>query len=102
MAKPEPPAHEHEHEHEHQTMDCTEALVRVFEYLDGEMGPADHAKIAAHLAECGRCLTQYNIDTALKALIRRSCAREPAPVQLRTTIIARLTIQFEQGPDFRH
>lgn len=79
--------------------DCTEALLRVYEFLDGEMGPAECAKIQAHLDACGPCLKQYNLDLALKALIRRSCACEQAPVELRTTILHRITMVRLGGTD---
>ena len=59
--------------------DCSEALHRVFEYLDGEMSTADSAKIAAHLSRCAACLRQYDVDTMVKALVKRSCACEPKP-----------------------
>ena len=61
--------------------DCSEALHRVFEYLDGEMEPADQGKIAAHLAHCVECLRQYDVDTMVKAMVKRSCAPEPAPAR---------------------
>ena len=72
--------------------DCTEALVRAFEFLDGEMGPTDVVRIQQHLDECGPCLRQYNLDTALKALVKRACP-EQAPAELRTSIIRRISIQ---------
>ena len=72
--------------------ECSEALLRLFEYLDGEMGPDDARKIQAHLAECGPCFKQYNLDQALKAVVKRSCASEAAPVELRMTILQRLTM----------
>jgi len=72
--------------------DCSEALLRVYEFLDGEMGPDECAKIQAHLDECGPCLRQYNLDQALKAVIKRSCACERAPAELRTTILRRITM----------
>ena len=74
----------------HET-DCSEVLDRVYEYLDNEMEELDCAKIKQHLDECGPCLRQYDLDLALKALIRRSCACEPAPQELRTKILARIT-----------
>ena len=74
----------------HET-DCSEVLDRVYEYLDNEMEDLDCAKIKQHLDECGPCLRQYDLDLALKALIRRSCACEPAPQELRTKILARIT-----------
>ncbi|MEO7132389.1 MAG: mycothiol system anti-sigma-R factor [Dermatophilaceae bacterium] len=78
--------------------DCTESLLRVYEFLDGELGPEDCARIQAHLEECSRCLQQYDLDITLKALIKRSCGSEHAPDALRTTIMTRISmtvIQFE-------
>ena len=79
----------------HET-DCREVLDRVFEYLDNEMAELDCAKIKQHLEECGPCLQEYDLDQALKALVKRSCACEEAPVELRTSIMARITtIRYE-------
>ncbi|MEP6797633.1 MAG: mycothiol system anti-sigma-R factor, partial [Lapillicoccus sp.] len=71
---------------------CSEALLRVYEYLDGEMSADDCRKIQAHLDDCGPCLRQYNLDQALKAVIKRSCAHEEAPVELRMSILSRITM----------
>ena len=66
-------------------------LDRVFEYLDNELDSLDCAKIKQHLEECGPCLREYNLDVALKALIRRSCACEQAPDTLRLRVLTRIT-----------
>ncbi len=76
---------------ENSDSDCREALLKVYEYLDGEMGPGDCERIRQHLQECGPCLREYDIDQALKALIRRSCQCESAPETLRTQIMAKIT-----------
>jgi mycothiol system anti-sigma-R factor len=70
---------------------CSEVLSRVYEYLDGELGEHDVAKIRQHLEECRPCLSQYDLDLALKALLRRSCGCEAAPEDLRTRIMVRIT-----------
>ena len=76
--------------------DCSEVLHRVYEYLDGEMTQDDTVKIKHHLDECGPCLKEYDLDQALKALVKRSCACEEAPVELRTPLLARsTTIRYE-------
>ncbi len=81
---------------EHEHADCSEVLYRVYEYLDGEMSADDTYKIKEHLDECGPCLKEYDLDQALKALVKRSCQSEEAPVQLRTQIMARITrIRYE-------
>ena len=82
----------------HHETDCREVLDRVFEYLDNEMAELDCAKIKQHLEECGPCLQEYDLDQALKALIRRSCACESAPEELRNRVLTRITqvrIEFE-------
>ena len=72
--------------------DCSETVLRIFEFLDGEMNADDCARIQAHLDECGPCLREYHLDQALKTVVKRSCGHESAPVELRTTILHRLTM----------
>lgn len=78
--------------------DCREVLDRVFEYLDGEMTEHDVAKIRQHLHECSPCLSEYDLDEALKALVRRSCGCESAPEDLRARIMVKITqVRLELG-----
>jgi mycothiol system anti-sigma-R factor len=70
--------------------DCAQALARVYEYLDGELSPSDLERIREHIDDCGPCLQQYDLDIALKALVRRSC-RESAPADLRERIMVKIT-----------
>ncbi|MBC7638504.1 MAG: mycothiol system anti-sigma-R factor [Rhodoferax sp.] len=81
----------------HHDASCRDVLDRVYEYLDNELGEPDYAKIKQHLVECGPCLRQFDLDEAVKALVRRSCS-EAAPDQLRLKILGRITevrTQFE-------
>ena len=76
--------------------DCSEVLHRVYEYLDGEMTASDTHKIRQHLDECAPCLKEYDLDQVVKAVVKRSCECEEAPVALRTQIMARITtIRYE-------
>lgn len=75
----------------HHDTDCGEVLDKVYTYLDHELGPQDYAKIRQHLVECGPCLRQYDLDGAVKALVRRSCSGEAAPEALRRKILVRIT-----------
>jgi mycothiol system anti-sigma-R factor len=78
--------------------DCREVLDRVFEFLDGELADLDVSRIEQHLDECGPCLKQYDLDVALKALLRRSCVCEQAPEELRQKIMVRITeVRLELG-----
>ena len=71
--------------------DCSDVVLRLFEFVDNETGPLDQRRIQAHLDECGACLAEYEMDLLLKALVRRACARQEAPTQLRSQIMTRIT-----------
>ena len=75
----------------HEGFDCSRARLQLYEYLDGEMDPHDCVKIRAHLEQCGPCLEEYDIDQIIKALVRRSCDCEAAPMELRSQIMSRIT-----------
>jgi len=70
--------------------DCREVLAEVYSYLDHEVTRMDVDRIRHHLAECGPCLQQFDLEEALKALVRRSCT-EPAPNLLRVRIMTQIT-----------
>ncbi len=62
--------------------------MRVFELIDSELDSAECERLRAHLDECGPCMEEYERDLVLKALVRRSCACQPAPRTLRMQIMA--------------
>jgi mycothiol system anti-sigma-R factor len=73
----------------HET-DCSEVLDRVYEYLDGELDAHVVGKISQHLDECGPCLSEYDLDVVLKALVRRTCGGDCAPEDLRQRIMVKI------------
>ena len=79
-------------------VDCSEALARLFDFLDAEIGEAEGDRIRRHLADCEPCLSEYEVSDHLKKLVRRSCS-EPAPAELHVRIRQQLTILRTQiGP----
>ncbi len=64
---------------------CSQALQRLWGYLDKELTADDEDELRDHLAGCPPCLAEYSIDVVLKNLVRRSC-REEAPDRLRVRI----------------
>ncbi|HWS58516.1 MAG TPA: mycothiol system anti-sigma-R factor [Actinotalea sp.] len=72
-------------------VDCSEALSRLFEFLDAEIAEADADRIRAHLADCEGCLSEYDVEHHLKSLVRRSCA-EVAPRELHLRIRQQLMV----------
>ncbi len=77
---------------DHDAVDCNQALGKLFEYLDAELGTPDSELIRAHLAECAPCLGEYDVEVVVKNLVKR-CCQESAPADLRLRIHERLTIQ---------
>jgi mycothiol system anti-sigma-R factor len=76
--------------HYHET-DCSEFLLRIYEYMDGEMGPEENLRFEAHVRECRPCLQQHRVDETVKGLIRRVAPQPVAPETLRASIMARIT-----------
>lgn len=66
---------------------CHEFMEELYAYLDGEMSAQDCEDIQQHLRECAPCRAEYERDVRLKELIRRSCACQPAPSDLRQRIV---------------
>ncbi|PID96737.1 MAG: mycothiol system anti-sigma-R factor [Actinomycetales bacterium] len=74
------------------SLECSEALLRVFEFLDGEMTEVDEDAVRAHLDACAECLRKFDLDQMVKFVVKRSCEPVAAPSHLRTTIVQRLTV----------
>lgn len=78
----------------HHETDCSDVLDRLYSYLDAEIrsdDPVDVGKIQHHLDECAPCLREYDIEVILKQLVRRACASDCAPTELRVRIMARIS-----------
>jgi hypothetical protein len=61
-------------------MECEEILVRLWEYLDQELGREEAELVVEHLHTCSGCYPVYCCDRAFLALVarQRTSARAPA------------------------
>lgn len=66
--------------------DCSEVLGRMIFFLDNELDQAGSDEIKQHLDDCGPCLSQYDLERTVKALVARSCT-ECAPESLRERVV---------------
>lgn len=82
----------HQHADHQGHADCSEVLHHIYEYLDGEMSPEDVKRVATHLAECRPCLAEHDLDAAVKAVVKRSCAETETPAAVRMQVMQRLTV----------
>jgi mycothiol system anti-sigma-R factor len=63
------------------TIDCEEALRRLFDYLDAELHGEPQREIAAHLERCRTCFSRLEFERRLKTHIAE-LSREPVPQTL--------------------
>lgn len=73
-------------------VDCAEVLDRVYAFLDRELDDRSmsYEEIEAHLNDCGPCLSKYDLERAVRAVLVRSCGCEHAPEELRMKVLARI------------
>lgn len=69
---------------------CADAEQHVWDYLDGEMGSKDCARISEHVASCPPCEAMFKNEKKLKDAVSRACGCEEAPQDLRGRIATRL------------
>ena len=43
-------------------LNCEESLARVYEYLDGELDPAEHDAVGRHLEKCRKCYPHFDFE----------------------------------------
>jgi mycothiol system anti-sigma-R factor len=67
-------------------MNCSEAVEKLWQYLDRELDGATVAEVERHLQECRDCFSRAEFERHLRALLRRSCGCEQAPATLRARL----------------
>ncbi|HXH23712.1 MAG TPA: mycothiol system anti-sigma-R factor [Vicinamibacterales bacterium] len=66
-------------------IDCEEALRRLFDYLDAELGSEPRRELEQHLERCRTCFSRLEFERRLKAHVRQ-LGTEQVPAQLRARI----------------
>lgn len=67
------------------TIDCEEALNRLFEYIDHELHGHRHDEMEDHLAKCRSCYSRLEFEKRLKNHLQ-GAARQKAPDELQSKI----------------
>jgi anti-sigma factor (TIGR02949 family) len=73
------------HMDETRTIDCEEALRRLFDYLDAELGATPRRELEQHLEQCRSCFSRLEFERRLKAHVRE-LGTEQVPDELRARI----------------
>jgi mycothiol system anti-sigma-R factor len=66
--------------------DCTETLLEVEAFLDGEVDPALAERITNHLSDCSPCSDRTEFRKHLKELVATRCIERDVPDALRDRI----------------
>ena len=74
--------------HEH---DCGDVLRHLYEFHDHELSDAEADEIREHLLACEPCLDRFQVEEAMRLLIRRCCSAEKASDELRMRVRATWT-----------
>ena len=77
-------------------MDCDHAILRVYEYLDGELTVWQRRAITRHLDECPPCAQGFTFEIEVRRVVASKC-REEAPHDLRAKIAEALGIVPPSG-----
>jgi mycothiol system anti-sigma-R factor len=64
-------------------MNCEETLEKLWQYLDRELDGGSSSEFQRHLEHCRQCFSKVEFEQRLRAIVRRSCAGEQAPPELR-------------------
>jgi anti-sigma factor (TIGR02949 family) len=67
------------------TIDCEEALKRLFEYIDHELNGHRHEEMEDHLAKCRSCYSRLEFEKRLKNHLQ-GATRQKAPEELQSKI----------------
>ena len=67
-------------------MNCQETLETLWQYLDKELDGGASSELQRHLEDCRQCFSKVEFERRLREIVRRSCAGEHAPPELRERI----------------
>jgi mycothiol system anti-sigma-R factor len=70
---------------------CEEAVRRLWEYLDGTLGEAEHEAIEQHLRFCRRCCGEVEFAEELRKFLRAA-----ADIELPDDVRARLAATLDE------
>jgi anti-sigma factor (TIGR02949 family) len=74
---------------EARTIDCEEALRRLFEYLDAELHGESRREMEQHLERCKSCFSRVEFEKRLKTYIA-AVGHEPVSPDLERRVLALL------------
>jgi mycothiol system anti-sigma-R factor len=66
-------------------VDCDQAIIEIYDYLDGELTVWKRSAIAKHLDDCPPCAQGFTFEIELRQVIATKC-RDQVPPELKQRI----------------
>lgn len=82
--------------------DCGEVLAHLYAFHDHELSAEEADQIREHLMACEPCLDRFQVEDAMRTLIRKCCGHARAPESLRVKLTAsfsRTVVVTRPDPD---
>jgi anti-sigma factor (TIGR02949 family) len=70
--------------------DCEQTVRRLWDYLDGQLGPVDLAAVDSHLAACDRCPPHFAFERRFLDVVREVRGASAGPNGSEATLRARV------------
>lgn len=71
-------------------MNCREALAKLYDYLDRELGEEDKQHMERHLEYCSDCLKKYELEEEFNKVIREKVCCSPDVTHLKKRILEQI------------
>jgi mycothiol system anti-sigma-R factor len=81
-------------------MDCEDAILRIYQYLDGELTVWRRRAITRHLDECPPCAHGFDFEIELRQVIAMKC-RDEVPPDLKRRIAEAIGLSADAVSDPR-
>lgn len=76
-------------------VDCSQALVVLHDYLDGELSVERREHVRFHLDACSHCGGAFDFEMELKMIVRAR-VRDAAPDMLRQRVVEALMVEQQR------
>ena len=77
-------------------LSCQETADKLFEFIDGELTPELEQAVRAHLADCYKCVTRHDFETAFLQFLRARTQAQSAPPHLRKQVFEAILCEEDQ------
>ncbi len=71
-------------------LSCEEVFQRLDDYLDRELSTEEMKLVAAHLADCAICASEYRFEAGLLSSMKEKLRRVQMPEEVRLRLMAQL------------